>query len=195
MTQNGLLAFARQVHFVEDRATALERAVDAVQGATGAAWVAAYTRDDSGTFTRSAAAGDVPFGSPDAVDADDQAIVMLRSERGAIDGPEESVLAGTLVLPFLTAGGITGLLAAGPALHSYTLAERERLFAVANAVGIALELQQLRALRKELAVWRERAEWAERELAVLHRVLDYPAPGSDAAGGSLAGNDSATASS
>ena len=54
---------------------------------------------------------------------------------------------------------------------------------------------QLRALRKELTHWRERAEWAERELAVLHRVLDYPGPGSEAAGGSLAGNDSATASS
>ena len=195
MTQTGLLAFARQIHFVEDRATALERTVDAVQGATSAAWVAAYTRDDSGTFTRCTAAGDVPFGSPDAVDADDPAIVMLRSERGAIDGPEESVLAGTLVLPFLTAGGITGLLAAGPALHPYTPTERERLFVVANAVGIALELLQLRAVRKELAVWRERAEWAEREVAVLHRVLDYAGPGSAAAGGSLAGNDSATASS
>jgi|GEM_PF-2309097 len=194
MTQSGLTAFARQVHFVEDRATVLERTADAVQGATGAAWVAAYTRDDAGSFTRGAAAGEVPFGSPDGVDADDPALVAMRTERGAVDGPEESVLAGTLVLPFLTGGGVTGMLAVGPALHPYTPAERERLFAVANAVAIALEVQQLREVRRELAAWRERAEWAERELAVLQRVLSY-APGSDAAGGSLAGNDSASASS
>jgi hypothetical protein len=55
---------------------------------------------------------------------------------------------------------------------------------------------QAHALRRELTRWRERAEWAERELAVLHRVLDpQPTPGWDAAGGSLAGNDSASASS
>lgn len=208
MTHTGLPAFARQVHFIEDRVTALERAVDAVEAATGAAWVAVYTPDQAGELTLSAVAGKEPFGAPEVVDADDPALVELRAERTALDGPAESVLAGSVVLPFVSAGGITGLLALGAVPYAYTAAERDMLLAVAGALGLALEVLHVRALRKEVARWRERAEWSERELAVLHRALgmapaaespagifrDY-APGSDAAGGSLAGNDSASASS
>ncbi|HEV2738055.1 MAG TPA: GAF domain-containing protein [Candidatus Elarobacter sp.] len=196
MTHMGLPAFVRQVHFIEDRVTALERAVDAVQAATGAGWVAAYTPDaDGGAFTLGAAAGDMPFGELDAVDQDDEALVALRAERDVLDAPGGSVLAGSLLLPFVAAGRIRGLLAVGAVPYAYTAAEREALQTVATAVGLALEVLQGRALGRELARWRERAEWAERELAVLHRVLDQPAPGSDAAGGSLAGNESASASS
>jgi hypothetical protein len=174
MTHSGLPAFAREVHFIEDRVTVLERAVDAVQSATGAAWVAAYTPDTDGTFTLSAAAGDVPFGSLDVVDHDDAAMIALRAERVALDAPAGSVLAGALALPFVAAGRITGMLAAGPVPYAYTAAERETLLAIASAVGLALEVLQGHALRRELARCRERAEWAERELAVLHRVLDAP---------------------
>jgi hypothetical protein len=198
MTHTGLPAFAREVHFIEDRVTALERAVDAVQSATGAAWVAAYTPDADGVYTCAAAAGEMPFGELDAVDQDDAALVALRAERDALDAPAGSVLAGSLLLPFVAAGRIRGLLAAGAVPYAYTATERDGLQAVATAVGLALEVLQGRALGRELARWRERAEWAERELAVLHRVLDpgfQPTPGCDAAGGSLAGNDSASASS
>jgi GAF domain-containing protein len=190
----GLPAFVRQVHFIEDRVTALERAVDAVQAATGAAWVAAYTPDADGVFTLGAAAGDMPFGELDVIDQDDEAIVALRAERDALDAPGGSVVTGSLLLPFVAAGRIRGLIAVGSVPYAYTAAEREALQAVATAVGLAMEVLQGRALGRELVRWRERAEWAERELAVLHRVLDQ-APGSDAAGGSLAGNESASASS
>ncbi|MDP9105745.1 MAG: GAF domain-containing protein [Candidatus Eremiobacteraeota bacterium] len=195
MTHSGLPAFVRQVHFIEDRVTALERAVDAVQFATGAAWVAAYTPDADGVYTLGAAAGDMPFGDLDAVDQDDEAMVALRAARDAVDAPAGSVLAGALLLPFVAAGRIRGLLAVGSVPYAYTEAEREGLQDTATAVGLALEVLHARALSREAARWRERAEWAERELAVLHRVLDQPTPGWDAAGGSLAGNDSASASS
>ena len=195
MTHSGLPAFVRQVHFIEDRVTALERAVDAVQFATGAAWVAAYTPDADGVYTLGAAAGDMPFGDLDTVDQDDEAMVALRAERDALDAPPGSVLAGSLLLPFVAAGRIRGLLAVGAVPYAYTAAERDGLQDVATAVGLALEVLHARALGREAARWRERAEWAERELAVLHRVLDQPTPGWDAAGGSLAGNDSASASS
>ena len=128
-------------------------------------------------------------------------MVSLRAERTALDAPAASVLAGTLVLPFVAAGRITGLIAVGAVPYAYTDAERESLLAVASGVGLALEVLQGHALRRELARCRERADWAERELAVLHRVLDgpltraQPTPGCAAAGGSLAGNDSASASS
>jgi hypothetical protein len=174
MTHSGLPAFAREVHFIEDRVTALERAVDAVQSATGAEWVAAYTPDGDGLFTLGAAAGELPFDSLDAVDHDDAAMVALRAERGVLDAPAGSVLAGALALPFVAAGRITGLMAVGPVPYAYTAAERETLLAVATAVGLALEVLQGHALRRELARCRERADWAERELAVLHRVLDGP---------------------
>jgi hypothetical protein len=174
MTHSALPAFVRQVHFIEDRVTALERAVDAVQSATGAGWVAAYTPDADGLFTCGAAAGDMPFGELDAVDQDDEAMVALRAERGALDAPAGSVLAGALVLPFVAAGRIRGLIAVGAVPYAYTAGEREGLEAVANAVGLALEVLNARELRREVARWRERAEWAERELAVLHRVLDGP---------------------
>jgi GAF domain-containing protein len=174
MSHAGLPAFVRDVHFIEDRVTALERAVDAVQSATGAAWVAAYTPDGDGLFTVGAAAGEMPFGALDAVDHDDEAMVALRAERGALDAPPGSVLAGALVLPFVAGGRITGLLAVGAVPYAYTPAERESLMAVASAVGLALEVLQGHALRRELARCRERADWAERELAVLHRVLDGP---------------------
>lgn len=195
MTHSGLPAFVRQVHFIEDRVTALERAVDVVQFATGAAWVAAYTLDPDGVFTLGSAAGDMPFGELDAVDQDDEAMVALRAERDALEAPAGSVLAGALLLPFVAAGRLRGLMALGAVPYAYTGAEREGLQAVATAVGLAMEVLQARALSREVARWRERAEWAERELAVLHRVLDQPTPGWDAAGGSLAGNDSASASS
>jgi len=195
MTHSGLPAFVRQVHFIEDRLTMLERAVDAVQCASGAAWVGAYTPDIDGAYTLGAAAGDVPYGDLDAIDQDDEAIVALRAERDALDAPSGSVLAGSMLLPFVAAGRIRGLLAVGPVPYAYTAAERCSLQDVATAVGLALEVLHGRALRSEIARWRERAEWAERELAVLHRVLDQPTPGWDAAGGSLAGNDSASASS
>ncbi len=174
MSHSGLPAFAREVHFIEDRVTALERAVDAVESATGAAWVAAYTPDAEGVFTCGAAAGDMPFGTLDAIDEDDEALVALRADRGALDAPGGSVLAGALVLPFVAAGRIRGLIAAGKVPYAYTSVEREGLAAVASAVGLALEVLQARELRREVARWRERAEWAERELAVLHRVLDGP---------------------
>ena len=172
MIPSGLLTFARQVHFIEDPATVLERAVDIIESATGAAWVAAYTWSETGELTRSAASGDIPFGSPDVVDADDPSLVALRAERSALDGAEESALAGSLVLPFLSAGGITGLLAVGPAAEPYADDMREALHTVATSTGLALESLQVKALRTELAHWRERAEWAERELGLLHRVLD-----------------------
>ena len=174
MSHAGLPAFGREVHFIEDRVTALERAVDAVQSATGAAWVAAYTPDGDGLFTLGAAAGELPFGPLDAVDHDDAALVALRAERGALDAPAASVLAGTLVLPFVAAGRVTGLLAVGPVPYAYTASERDSLLAVAGSVGLALEVLQGHALRRELARCRERADWAERELAVLHRALDGP---------------------
>jgi K+-sensing histidine kinase KdpD len=199
MTHRGLLAFAHHVHYVDDRATALERAVEAVQSATEAAWVAAYTRDDAGGLTLAAIAGDVPFGFPEVVDQDDPVLVAARAERDAVEGTDESVLAGTLVLPFVCAGRVTGMLAVGPALAPFAPRERETLRAVANSVGLALEVLHVRALRREAAQWRERAQWAERELALLQRVFEagsgYGAPGCEAAGGSLAGNESATASS
>lgn len=180
MTHSGLPAFARQVHFIEDRVTALEGAVDAVQSATGAGWVAAYTPDGDGLFSLAAASGDMPFGALDAVDHDDAALVALRAERTALDAPGASMLAGTLVLPFIAAGRITGLIAVGPVPYAYTGGERESLLAVASAVGLALEVLQGHALRRELTRCRERADWAERELAVLHRVLDGPLTRADA---------------
>ena len=174
MTHPGLPAFVRQVHFIEDRVTVLERAVDAVQTATGALWVAAYTPDADGTYTLSAAAGEMPFGALDVVDQDDAAMVALRAEREALDAPAGSVLAGALLLPFVAAGRIRGMMVLGAVPYAYTAAEREGLQAAATAVGLAMEVLQVRALRRELARCSERADWAERELAVLHRVLDGP---------------------
>ena len=174
MNHSGLPAFAREVHFIEDRVTALERAVDAFQSATGAEWVGAYTPDGEGLFTLGAAAGELPFDSLDAIDHDDAALVALRAERGALDAPAGSVLAGALALPFVAAGRITGLVAVGPVPYAYNAGEREALLSAATAVGLALEVLQGHALRRELARCRERAEWAERELAVLHRALDGP---------------------
>jgi GAF domain-containing protein len=171
MTVSALRAFARQVHFIEDRATVLERAVETIQGVTGAAWVGAYTGTDGGAFMLAAAAGDVPFGSPDTVDADDPAAVALRATRDAVDGPEDSLLAGTLVLPFVAAGKVTGLLAVGAPRRPYAADHRETLASVATAVGLALEILYVQALRADLEHARERADWAEHELAVLHRVL------------------------
>ena len=172
MIPPGLLSFARRVHFIEDPATVLERAVDITQSSTGAAWVAAYTWTEEGELTRTAASGDIPFGSPDVVDADDPSLVALRAERVALEGHEESALAGALVLPFVSAGGITGLIAVGPAADEYEPDLREALHNVATAAGLALESLQVKALKSDLAAWRERAEWAERELELLHRVMD-----------------------
>ena len=172
MTQNGLLAFARRVHRFEDRETALELVVDEVQHATGAAWVAAYTRDASGGFSRGAAAGEVPFASPDRVNENDPALGALRAKCDAIDAPKSSVLAGTVVLPFITAEGLVGLLDVGPALAPYSETVRGGLAAVANAVGLALAILDGRSMRKDLERWRDRAKLAERELTVLHHALD-----------------------
>ncbi len=174
MTHPGLPSFARDVHYIEDRVTALERAVDAVQAASGASWVAAYTPDGAGIFTLGAAAGDMPFGELDAIDEDDAGMVALRAERDALDAPADSVLAGSLLLPFVAAGRLRGVIAVGAVPYPYTALELASLQSVATAVGLALEVLQVRALRRELTIWRERAEWAERELAVLHRVLDGP---------------------
>ena len=142
MTHSGLPAFVCHVHFIEDRLTALERAVDAVQFATGAAWVAAYTLDPEGVYTLGSAAGDMPFGDLDAVDQDDEAMVALRAERDALDAPAGSVLAGALLLPFVAAGRLRGLMALGAVPYAYTGAERESLQAVATAVGLAMEVLQ-----------------------------------------------------
>lgn len=171
MTQSGLLAFARRVHRFEDRETALELVVDEVASATRAAWVAAYTRDAHGGFSRGAAAGEVPFGSPDRVDENDPALVVLQAKRDAIDAPKSSLLAGTVVLPFVTADGIVGLLDVGPAVEPYSEATRGALAAVANAVGLALAILDGRSMRRDLERWRDRAELAERELTVLHHAL------------------------
>lgn len=172
--RTALLAFARHVHFIEDRATVVERAVEEVRRVTGASWTAAYTPADDGWVSRAAMAGDVPFEVPEEVDQDDPALIELRASRAVIDGPEESVLAGALVLPFVVAGRVTGLLAVGPAPEPFTPAEREILGAVAAAVGLAFEVLAVRALRREITYWRGRAELAQCELDVVRGVLRDP---------------------
>ncbi len=172
--RTALLAFARRVHFIEDRATVVERAVEEIQRVTGVAWAAAYTPADEGCLTRAAMAGDVPFEIPEEVDQDDPALIELRAVRGVVDGPPESVLVGALVLPFVVAGRVTGLLALGPAAEPFTPAEREILGALAGAVGLAFEVLAVRALRREVAYWRGRAELAQRELDVVHDVGREP---------------------
>ncbi len=162
--RSALLAFARHVHFIEDRATVIERAVEEIRRVTGASWTAAYTPAEDGWLTRAAMAGEVPCDLPDELDQDDPALIELRAARRAIDAPAESVLAGTLALPFVVAGRVTGLLVVGPAAEPFSAAEREILGAVAAAVGLAFEVLALRALRREVAYWRGRAENAQREL-------------------------------
>ena len=174
MMRTALLAFARHVHFIEDRATVVERAVEEVRRVTGASWTAAYTPADDGWVSRAAMAGDVPFEVPEEVDQDDPALIELRASRSVIDGPEESVLAGALVLPFVVAGRVTGLLAVGPAPEPFTPAEREILGAVAAAVGLAFEVLAVRALRREVAYWRGRAEFAQHELDIVHGAAIEP---------------------
>jgi GAF domain-containing protein len=166
MMRSALLAFARRVHFIEDRATVVERAAEEIQRVTGAAWVAAYTPADDGWLTRAAMAGDLPFEIPEEVDQDDAALIELRAARGVIDGPPESVLTGALILPFVVAGRVTGLLAVGPTPKRFTAAEREILGAVAGAVGLAFEVLAVRGLRREVAYWRGRAELLQCELDV-----------------------------
>jgi hypothetical protein len=174
MMRSALLAFARHVHFIEDRATVVERAVEELQRVTGAVWAAAYTPVDDGCVTRAAMAGDVPFEIPEEVDQDDPALIELRAVRGVIDGPPESVLVGTLVLPFVVAGRVTGLLALGPAPEPFMPAEREILGAVAEAVGLAFEVLAVRALRREISYWRGRAELAQCELDVVRGIRRDP---------------------
>lgn len=174
MMRSALLAFARRVHYIEDRATVVERAVEEIRRVTGAAWAAAYTPVDEGCMTRAALDGDVPFEVPEEVDQDDAALIELRAERRVIDGPSESVLVGALVLPFVVAGRLTGLLALGPAPERYTEAEREILGSVAGAVGLAFEVLAVRALRREITYWRGRAELAQCELDVVRGVLRDP---------------------
>jgi GAF domain-containing protein len=178
MTLSALRVFARQVHFMEDGATVVERAVEVVQGATGATWVGAYTAAADGSLTLAAAAGEIPFGSPETVDVDDPMLVALRAERGPVDAPDDSVLPGTLALPFVAAGRVTGLLAVGAPRRPYAADYRETLRSVAFNVGLALEVLQVRGLRAQLEEWRERTEWAEQELATLHRLLDRMQNGS-----------------
>jgi GAF domain-containing protein len=174
MTRSALLAFARRVHFIEDRATVVESAVEEIQRLTGAVWAAAYTPVDDGWVTRAAMAGDVPFEIPEEVDQDDPALIELRAVRGVIDGPSESVLVGALILPFVVAGRVTGLLALGPAPEPFTDAEREILGAVAGAVGLAFEVLAVRALRREITYWRGRAELAQCELDVVRGIRRDP---------------------
>ncbi|HEV3085815.1 MAG TPA: GAF domain-containing protein [Candidatus Elarobacter sp.] len=178
MTVSALRVFTRQVHFIEDGATVVERAVEVVQGTTGAAWVGAYTATADGSLMLAAAAGEVPFGSPESIDADDPMLVALRAERASVDAPEDSVLAGTLALPFVAGGKVTGLLAVGAPRRPYASDYRETLQAVATNVGLALEVLQVRGLRAQLEEWRERTEWAEQELATLHRLFDRVRSGS-----------------
>lgn len=167
MMRSALLAFARHVHFIEDRATVVERAAEEIQRVTGAAWTAAYTPGDDGWMTRAAMAGEVPFDIPEELDQDDRALIELRAVRGVVDGPAESVLEGAVLLPFVVAGRVTGLIAVGPAAAPFPPAEREILGAVAVAVGLAFEVLAVRALRRDVDRWRTRAEFAERELDVV----------------------------
>jgi GAF domain-containing protein len=155
MTVSALRVFTRQVHFIEDGATVVERAVEVVQGTTGAAWVGAYTATADGSL-----------------------MLALRAERASVDAPEDSVLAGTLALPFVAGGKVTGLLAVGAPRRPYASDYRETLQAVATNVGLALEVLQVRGLRAQLEEWRERTEWAEQELATLHRLFDRVRSGS-----------------
>ena len=176
MMRSALLVFSQRVHFIDDRATVIERAVEEIERVTSAAWVAAYTPADDSRMTRAAMAGDVSFDVPEEIDSDDPALVDLRAVRGTVDGPPESVLTAALVLPFVVAGRITGLIAVGPAPAPFTAAEREALGAVAGAVGLAFEVLAVRALRREVAQWRSRAELAQAELDVVRGAqTDVPA--------------------
>ena len=70
--------------------------------------------------------------------------------------------------------GLGAEVVVGPVPEPFTPAEREILGAVAAAVGLAFEVLAVRALRREVAYWRGRAEFAQHELDIVHGAAIEP---------------------
>jgi hypothetical protein len=125
--------FARDVYYITDAATVVERAVSAIGTHLGAAGVAVIT---------------------DGIDeSDDPLFVRLRASRElvALRGVDTAVH-GEYAFPMVVRGTVTGALvvAAKRTGETYDPEERKLLREIAERVGFALDALQTLAIRREL---------------------------------------------
>ena len=178
--EEALRAFGRQAHFVLSRDALVNRCAETIQRHAGASGVGVFLRYGGDSFMRAAQRGDNRFAA--VLAPDDPALVAARASLQpsvALDG----ALADARVFPLVVRGELTGLIACAPKSsgEAYAPDERQTLAELATSVGLALDGLRLRDLEANVAdlsvraaeaeALRSRADFAERQLAVLQDVL------------------------
>jgi hypothetical protein len=152
LAEAALRRLTREVAFIGDSQVLAERLISAVDRHALAQGSALYLYDGARRFVLRLASLPDPC---TAIDVDDAAIVRLRAFREAVDFADFSAegittaLPGSLLLPMLVRGELTGALACGAKrnLEAYAPDERATLAELALAAGMAFDALQIAALR------------------------------------------------
>jgi hypothetical protein len=164
LKEQALRQFVREAAFVQHRGTLVQRSPAAFSRFADGAPSDLYWLGETGLYRR--LEGDAL--APCEVDADDAALISLRSERTVTQPSSSSSFpAAGLVLPMLHRGGLMGFMVLGakPSGLDYRPDEKDLLGWAAQQIGLdlsALDTEQLqtetRVLRQELDYLRRRLE-------------------------------------
>lgn len=130
---------AKEVAFINDRHTLVERVTTNVQCLLETEGAAIYMRHDNATFRRLHAT----LQAPESVNEDDSAVIQLRRHRTHIPlDNSRSALIGAHLWPILSRDKLLGFLLCGNRLHTESFDDEElsAVFEVVNSLGALLEI-------------------------------------------------------
>jgi len=173
LAEAALRRLTREVAFIGDSQVLAERLISAVDRHALAQGSALYLYDGARRFVLRL-----------AIDVDDAAVVRLRAFREPVDFADFSAegittaVPGSLLLPMLVRGELTGALACGAKrnLEAYAPDERATLAELALAAGMAFDALQIAALRYAV----DRALAGDAGLETLRAARSWSGNGRDA---------------
>jgi hypothetical protein len=150
LAEAAIRRFAHEADLVTDADDLLDKTVDVVSRYGDASAVAVYLRRENGTYEPARST----FDETKPIGENDWALLEMRAWHQPVELPGmRSDLPGDSAFPLRVRGRLTGALvcAAKRSGESYAPDERDALRVLAHAVGQALDILEVEALRRELA--------------------------------------------
>ena len=150
LAEAAIRRFAHEADLVTDANDLLDKTVDVASRHGDASAVAVYLRREDGTYEPARST----FDDARAIGENDWALLEMRAWHQPVELPGmHSDLPGDSAFPMRVRGQLAGALvcAAKRSGESYAPDERDALRVLAHAVGVALDILEVEALRREVA--------------------------------------------
>lgn len=162
LAEAAIRRFAHEADLVTDANDLLDKTVDVASRHGDASAVAVYLRRDDGTYEPARST----FDDAKPIGENDWALLEMRAWHQPVELPGmHSDLPGDSAFPMRVRGQLAGALvcAAKRSGESYAPDERDALRVLAHAVGVALDILEIEALRREVAGMFARAREKEHQ--------------------------------